>query len=203
MSLAYAGLCGYLLGSLAFGVWCGRLLGIDLHRYGSGNPGATNVQRLAGWRAGLFVLLLDMIKGAAAVLLARMIWGPPAGLAAGLAAIAGHVWPLFARFRGGKGVATAFGVFAVAAPWSAGFGLLLFGLALWPTRTVSLASLTGALGLGAGMWLFDGLGIERVTPGWLAAGMALPAFLAWTHRENLRRLLNGEEPRIRLGRRDG
>ena len=86
MSLAYAALCGYLLGSLAFGVWCGRLLGIDLRRGGSGNPGATNVQRLAGWRAGLVVLLLDMAKGAAAVLLARALWGAPAGLAAGLAA---------------------------------------------------------------------------------------------------------------------
>ncbi|MCI0574380.1 MAG: glycerol-3-phosphate acyltransferase, partial [Myxococcaceae bacterium] len=113
---------GYLCGSVPFGVLVARWLrGVDVRQRGSGNIGATNVARVAGKRLGLVVLLLDALKGAAPVVLARALLPGEAALqaAAGLAAVLGHVFPVWLRLRGGKGVATALGVAAVLVPWAA------------------------------------------------------------------------------------
>ncbi len=191
-ALAASLLGGYLLGSIPFGVIATRLGGAgDIRQVGSGNIGATNVLRTGRRDLALITLLGDGGKGAAAVLLAAAIVSPTAGVAAGGAAFIGHLFPVWLRFKGGKGVATFFGIlFAVAWPVGLAAGATWIAMALI-FRMSSLAALAAAAL--TPVWF---LGLHQATPErlWLAAGMAVLIFLR--HDANIRRLLKGEEPRI-------
>ncbi len=185
---AFAG--GYFLGAIPFGLLLARLAGLgDIRGIGSGNIGATNVLRTGRKGLAAATLLLDGGKGAGAVLLAGL-WGPDLQLMAALGAVLGHIFPLWLRFRGGKGVATALGVL-LALAWQAGLAacatwLLVAGL----LRYSSLASLLSLAAAPLYIWLFtrDLQLVELI---------AVLAALVWIrHRVNITRLLKGEEPKI-------
>jgi glycerol-3-phosphate acyltransferase PlsY len=190
---------GYLMGSLPTGLIVGRLVrGVDIREYGSGKTGFTNVLRTAGLRAGAAVLVVDIAKGALPVVIGRVISDEPYVLVTGaLAAVAGHDWPIYAGFRGGRGVATSFGGLLAMSPIVA-LVLLPVGLALvGVTRIMSVMSV-GMAPVSAGV--FVGLAIAGVQP-WAYAVYALlaGALLVVLHRENARRLLAGTEPRLGRG----
>lgn len=192
LELAAMTLTGYLLGSLACAVFVCRLLGLpDPRKGGSGNPGATNVLRIGGRRAAALTLVGDALKGALPVLLARAIGESHAvAAAAGFAAFAGHLYPIFFRFRGGKGVATAFGVAAALAwPVALGMGALWIGTAAL-FRYASLAAIVAALGSPVLVAFL------APHPANLAMLSAMGALLLWRHRENVSRLRAGKERRI-------
>ncbi|KGJ05647.1 acyl-phosphate glycerol-3-phosphate acyltransferase [Paracoccus halophilus] len=190
MSLILWSAIGYLLGSVPFGLVIARALGLgDLRRIGSGNIGATNVLRTGNKPAALATLLLDSGKGAIAVLLARWLAGPEAAMLAGAAAFLGHLYPVWLRFKGGKGVATFLGTL-LALDWRLG----LIACALWLAtallgRISSLSALVAAaLAPLAALWL-DGSAMAAVT-----AFMAV--LIYFRHRANIARILDGSEPRI-------
>lgn len=181
----------YLVGSIPFAHVLSRHRGVDLRRVGSGNVGASNVLRTSGVRTAVLAMCLDGVKGALAVLVAdRVGVGPAAPMAAGLASIAGHVYPVWLRFQGGKGVATAAGVFAVLAPVALAAAGVVFLLAVWVTRYISVGSLAGAITLA--VWAAaTGVSVDVV------AGAALTAALiVYRHRPNLARLVAGTERRV-------
>ena len=186
---------GYLVGSISFAVLLVRLkTGKDIRKEGSGNAGATNVLRAHGRTLGLLVALLDVAKGAAAVLLVRAVTADPrAAAAAALAAILGHVFPLYYGFRGGKGVATAVGAFLVLAPYPALACIGVFVAVVWLSRYVSLGSVVAMTLLPMACGLF-GAPLPTVMA---AAGAAV--LIVFKHLDNLKRLARGEERR--LGRR--
>jgi glycerol-3-phosphate acyltransferase PlsY len=190
----------YLLGSVPTSVWLGRLLhGVDLRTLGSGNAGGTNALRVLGWRVGLPVMAVDVGKGALATALPTLAGvGDPAWLplACAVAAVVGHVFPVFARFRGGKGVATGAGALLVLAPLAALGCAAIWGATVAVTRLVSLASVLAALALPVAVGLLGG----SAPRGLLALSVGLALFVVWTHRSNLRRLLRGEEKPITVGR---
>jgi len=182
----------YLCGSGPFGWSAFRLLrGGDTRDHGSGNIGATNLMRFCGKGWAAAVLLLDALKGAAPVLGARLA-GAPSWLqaAVAIAAVLGHCYTLFLRFRGGKGVATGLGVFAALAPLAVLCSLAAFAVVAVPTRIVSLGSVTAAVTAPLWMWLL-GYG-----PAFVAAGACCAALLVWRHRSNISRLLAGSESRV-------
>jgi glycerol-3-phosphate acyltransferase PlsY len=198
---------GYLVGGVPFGVIFGRgVHGVDIQTLGSGGTGATNVYRNLGWKTGLTVALLDIAKGAVAVGAARLVapaaWSQNGSdllaIAAGLAAMAGHVFSPFLRFRGGKGISVAGGATAVIMPWASLVLLTVFTGTALTLRIVSVGSILAAV-------IFP-VAVAVLYPGrpvLLAfAAVALP-FVLWAHRGNIRRLLRGEEPRITIGRRKG
>ena len=182
---------GYLIGSVPFAHLLSRRRGIDLRRVGSGNIGASNVLRTSGVRPAVVAMCLDAAKGAVAVLVAnRLTPGATVPVAAGVASVLGHVYPVWLRFGGGKGVATAAGVFAVVAPYALATACGVFVIAVWITRYISVGSLAGALAL-AGMTV---AGEEPVVVPLGAAASAL--IILHRHRANLRRLLAGTERRV-------
>lgn len=182
----------YLVGAIPFGIFIARAVGIDVRAAGSGNIGATNVARTAGKGFGVLTLLLDAVKGAAPVLVARYAFAAPSWLqvGVGVAAILGHVFPVYLRFRGGKGVATALGVFVALTPAAAGVAVGAFALVFAIFRVVSLGSLVGSLALVAGTVGLDG---RREVIG-AAAVIALLVFVR--HAGNIRRLLRREEHKL-------
>jgi glycerol-3-phosphate acyltransferase PlsY len=200
MKVAVALIGAYLLGSIPWAYIAGRMKGVDLRTYGSGNLGTTNVLRLLGARAALAVYVLDALKGFLPVLLFPGWFGfpPHGGLAilCGLVAIIGHVRPIFLMWKGGgKGVATASGVFFALTPVATLASLAGFLALLFSTRTMSLASLTGAAILPIGVALTHGV---RTLVFGVSLGVAV--FVYWTHRANIGRLRRGEEPKLTFGR---
>jgi len=192
LGLALAG--GYLLGSLPFGLLLTRLAGLgDVRKIGSGNIGATNVLRTGSRSLALLTLLLDGGKGALAVVLAGELGvhatAPSPVLFAGIAAMLGHVWPVWLRFRGGKGVSTALGVL-LALSWPV--GLIVAGIWLltaWLFRWSSLAALVAAAAAPGWMLVFG-----DTAQTWTAGLLALLVW--WRHRENMVRLWRRQEPKI-------
>ncbi|MFH7320872.1 glycerol-3-phosphate 1-O-acyltransferase PlsY [Desulfurivibrio sp. D14AmB] len=197
----------YLLGAVPFGLLFGKLAGVDVRRQGSGNIGATNVGRLLGKKLGLLTLAADMLKGVAPMLAAAW-WtaGQEGGhylvIFCGGAAFLGHLFPIWLGFKGGKGVATALGVFLYLAPLAALGALAVFVLVLINWGYVSLASLSAALLMPGLIWLLyhgGASGEEGLAGLWGAAGpetllALLFAVLIWLkHRDNIERLLRGEE----------
>lgn len=183
----------YLLGSIPFALLLARRWGTrDLHRTGSGNIGAANVFRASGVSAGLLVAALDIGKGAAGVCVALRFsdWGP-ASACAGLAAVVGHVYPVWLRFRGGKGVATACGAFAVLAPLAAAAACLIFAAGLWWTRYVSVGSVLASTALPLVAYL-TGSSDPVVVVAFIAATL-----IVFRHRSNLARVRLGTERRLR------
>ena len=181
----------YLMGSIPFAQLLSRRRGIDLRRVGSGNVGATNVLRTLGVRPAVLAMMLDAVKGTVAVLIAqRLTNGVAAPVAAGLASMIGHVYPVWLRFRGGKGVATAAGAFAVLTPVAAAVALGVFLLTVARTRFISVGSIVAALTLAA--WA-----IASDVPTIVAIGAAIGAALVIIgHRANLLRLVAGTERRV-------
>ena len=193
---AVALVIAYLIGSIPTAYLVGRANGIDLRTVGSGNLGATNVFRTLGWKAGLFVYVVDLLKGALPVLLlprfAGVLPGWPWGVAFGLAAVAGHVRPIFLLGKGGgKGVATASGVFLALAPVPFLIAFVAFAGVVTITKYVSLGSLVAAAVLPLALFWREG----GLTP-LVLVGAGVAAFVFWTHRDNIARLRQGNERRI-------
>jgi len=196
----------YLLGSVATAVWVGKIFhNIDVREHGSGNAGATNVIRVLGWGTGIPVLFLDMLKGWVAAMLPVFfnLAGEGSALltnlqiAAGIAAVTGHVLPVFAGFRGGKGVATVCGVMLAIHPAVTLSCLGVFLLVLFISAYVSLASMSA--GVAFPVLLFSVFGTPSVVLKIFSVVVA--AALLFTHRKNIKRLLRGEESRfIRKGK---
>ncbi len=187
----------YLFGSIPTAFIVGKVFGgIDLRRHGSGNLGATNVLRVMGWKYAVPVFIVDIAKGALPVFF--LAWWTPVGskgvwvVAYGVAAILGHVLPVFLKWRGGgKGVATATGVFLALAAVPTLVAMGLFILVVYFSGYVSLASLSAALALPTAMLLRDGVS----SPVFVASALVC-VFVFWTHRANIARLRRGEENRL-------
>ena len=186
---------GYAVGSIPFALLVGRLVsGVDLRRAGSGNPGAANALRTSGVAAAVCVLALDAAKGAAGVVWAgRLGGGESAQALAGAAAVVGHIYPVWLRFRGGKGVATAAGAFGVLTPLAIGPAAAIFVATVWASRYISLGSVMAAVALAPLAWT-TGAPAAAVT-----AAAAVGVLVVFRHRTNLGRLRAGSERRV--GRR--
>lgn len=188
-----AGFCllGYLLGSISTAILVCRMLGYpDPRGEGSGNPGATNVLRVAGKPAAAITLLGDVLKGVVPVLLARLAGVDDPALAwIGFFAFLGHLYPVFFRFEGGKGVATALGVINTLA-WPAGFAVMATWLVVFlPFRISSLAAIVS--------WILAPLWLWVFAPQYLAAMVLMSVLLIWRHRQNVQDLLTGKERSFR------
>jgi acyl phosphate:glycerol-3-phosphate acyltransferase len=193
---------GYLLGAIPFGVIISKLArGIDVREYGSGSMGMTNVMRTVGAKAGIIVLILDLLKGCGAVALAWAIfysanhdmvhWGQMAG---GAAAVIGHSWPVYIGFRGGRGISTAFGAIMVIA-WQVGLiCLATFLLLVLIFRYISLGSIMAAIALVVSMVISYVCDWEPVA--YLAFALVVAPIVIFRHRGNIKRLLSRTEPKI-------
>lgn len=206
IDLLFAAIGGYLLGSVSGALFLGRLRDVDIRTMGSGNAGGTNALRTVGWQFALGVVLIDLGKGAAAAgllpLAAPWLSDTPwsfTTLAAsgGFAAVVGHVWPVFYRFRGGKGAGTAVGALAVAAPWCLAPLLVVWLLTLIGTGFVGLATVLAGLSLVPAMWL---LGPDPLPSALAFMAIALAVLLVFTHRGNLARMRAGDENRFEKAR---
>ena len=202
----------YLLGSIPFGLIIGKLKsGVDIREHGSGKTGATNLMRVSGTKLGVLALVLDVVKATGAVMLATVIIGRDSGVltiggvsvywqhvaqvAAGLAAVAGHNWPVFAKFKGGRGVTAYFGtLFALFYPAGI-FGAEVLAIAALRSRHMSLGSLLGGL---ATWCLMVPLTIvyKLLPPIYLIYGSVVMALIVYQHRDNIRRLRQGTERRL-------
>ena len=196
-------IAGYLIGSIPFGFIIGKLHGVDIRKVGSGNIGATNVTRSVGKVAGKICFALDMLKGLLPVLIlkllvARGVIAPPAGglgeVAVVLAVVLGHMFTIYLGFKGGKGIATALGAVAAIAPVPAAAAFLVWLLVFKISGFVSLGSIVAALVLPVFIYL---AGVLKITtpaaPGVLIFFALLALVAVWTHRSNIKRLLNGTE----------
>jgi glycerol-3-phosphate acyltransferase PlsY len=193
----------YLLGSVPFAVIFGRMKGVDILSFGSGNPGMTNVMRALGWKWGALCFVLDVLKSLIPSVGARWVVATPLyGLdaqvwwfLAGLAAIVGHCASVFLRFKGGKGVSTALGAIIGTSPVVAGSCFALFLVLLGATRYMALASVIG---------VSSAIGFDLVIPGQshqlLPIFIVLSMFVAYRHRKNFQRLRDGTEPKFRFRR---
>ncbi|MGB2591652.1 MAG: glycerol-3-phosphate 1-O-acyltransferase PlsY [Candidatus Acidiferrum sp.] len=194
----------YLLGSIPFGLLLGKLFGApDIRKTGSGNIGATNVARTAGLFAGILTLLLDAGKGALAVLLAARFSGESATwmMIAGLCALAGHCFPIWLGFRGGKGVATASGVFLVLCPLAFLGAVILFVLVVIYWRLVSLGSISAAAAMPLLIYFF--WAPHHAPPHVITFGtLAATLLIVYKHDANIQRMVQGDEPRFSFRKKE-
>ena len=199
----------YLMGSIPTAVWIGRAFyGIDVREYGSGNAGATNTFRVLGKKAGIPVMLLDILKGFSATNLAYFIGisitgGPHSNLinyqlAMGMAAVMGHLFPVFAGFRGGKGIATLFGMVLAVNLNAALLCIVIFIVILLVTRYVSLSSITGGFTYLVGVSLIYNKNTNNMV---VIFGMCICLLILVTHQKNIERLLKGTESKVNLFKR--
>ena len=209
VSAALAVVLSYLLGAIPFSLVVARAHNVDLRQHGSGNAGATNVWRVLGKGPGTLVFLLDFAKGLLPTFFASRLANAtalgPDGAAwlavlAGVAAMLGHVVTLWGRvffgsWKGGKGVATGAGLIAGLVPAATAVAVAVFAGAMWATRRVSLGSILGAVSLPVTLAVQTALGARFAPPVWGFA-LLVPLFIGWTHRANVRRLLDGTEPRL-------
>ncbi|HXV81331.1 MAG TPA: glycerol-3-phosphate 1-O-acyltransferase PlsY [Candidatus Binatia bacterium] len=184
-------LFSYLLGSVPTGYILGSLAGFDVRRAGSGNVGATNVARVVGKRHGVFTLAADVAKGFVPVVIAlNLDLTPLATASVGIAAFLGHLYPVFLRFQGGKGVATALGVFLALAPWATLILAVIFFVALLTSRVVSLSSMVSAASAPIVFWLYFH------SPVFTGTSLFIAVMIVLRHRSNIQRLRSGTEPRL-------
>jgi acyl phosphate:glycerol-3-phosphate acyltransferase len=184
-------LLGYLAGSVPFAFLLARLRGVDVRVAGSGNVGAANVLRTTGAWRGVIVMGLDMLKGIGAVAMAQGVSSNGALVAlSGAAAVVGHIYPVWLRFHGGKGVAVAAGVFTILSPGATAMAAALFLATAWITRYISLASIAATLALPPTAWI-----LGSPDPVVLAAA-ATSVLILFRHRANWRRLRTGTERRV-------
>ena len=178
----------YFLGNISPSILLGRAMGVDIKKEGSGNAGTTNALRVLGKKAAIITLIVDIGKGVIAVIVGNALAGPVAAMYCALAAFAGHVWPAMFNFKGGKGVAVAFGAI-VAINWQ--LGLLCLAIVIVVvllTRMVSVGSISAAV-------LFPVLAYF-MEPDFLYAGIAMAALLIYKHKGNIQRLMKGEENKL-------
>jgi len=181
----------YLLGSIPSGYILGKFSGVDVRQVGSGNVGATNVAREVGKWQGVLTLLADALKGVVPVAIGLAMTLASAGIAAiAAAAFLGHLYPIFLKFRGGKGVATGLGALLVIAPLASVLLVVTFAVVVLLTRLVSLSSIIAAALAPFALWMF----VEP--PAIVSLGAFLAAMIVWRHRGNIQRLLAGTEPRF-------
>jgi len=212
LSLFLIALISYFLGSIPGALWSSKALhGVDIRNYGSKNAGATNAFRVVGWQAGVLATIVDMGKGyLAAGVVASVIridplpalnifgWdtGVVVGLMAGLVAILGHMFPIFARFEGGKGVNTAAGILIALTPWTMLYTMAVFVLVLFTSRYVSLASITAAVAFPTIVAIRKyGFGVD-LDPSLLVVGILIATAIVVAHQSNIQRLLRGNENRV-------
>ena len=206
MRLLIVVIVAYLIGSIPFGYLIVRhKVGADIRESGSGGTGATNVSRRAGKAAGVFTLVLDALKGVLAIIVAQLIIGDSGSTidwlaaAAAIAVIAGHIFPVWLRFRGGKGVATGVGVFLMLAPVATFCAAIIFVVVVTITKYVSLGSMVAAAIIPLFVWM-DMVFIKPITDLWplLTAAVVGAMLIIFAHRGNIRRLAEGTEPKFRL-----
>ena len=188
-------IASYFLGNISPAILIGRMMGIDIRKEGSGNAGTTNVLRILGKKAAAVTLVIDILKGAAAVLLGGYIGGQGLALACGIAVLAGHIWPMAFGFRGGKGIATAFGIVVTLEPL---LGLIEAAIALTfllISRRVSVGSIIAAILLPVAAYFFN--------PEYVPWTAAMAVIVLFKHRLNFKRLLKGEEPKVRFSKQEG
>lgn len=203
MNTAFVVAISYLLGSIPTGDVAARIGGVDLRSTGSGNPGFTNVLRTMGAKFAVPVLVADIAKGVVAVLVVADLIGGGAfvgqtgiRLISGLAAIAGHIWPVFTRFKGGRGVATTCGVFLAMAPLATSAVVLVWLAIVLSTRYVSLASVTASALLPLAIWAEAHIMRASGRAPLVATAGAIAVMVIVRHRSNIRRLLDGTENRF-------
>ncbi|HJM75049.1 MAG TPA: glycerol-3-phosphate 1-O-acyltransferase PlsY [Dehalococcoidia bacterium] len=191
-------LFGYLIGSISPGLLIGRLYGVDVRDFGSGKTGFTNTLRSVGVLPAIVVITADILKGTAAVLVGSQLLDEPwAAALGGIAVVAGHNWPLFTGFRGGRGVATAFGAFMAIDPVAGMLVLAASTLILAATRYMSLVSVTAVL---AGAIILVVRALSDVVPmEYIAFGVVVATTIEVSHIGNIRRLTAGEEPKLGQG----
>jgi len=195
-------LIAYLLGSIPSSVWIGKkFYNIDVREFGSGNAGATNTFRVLGKKAGIPVLIIDIIKGSAGVALAFLSSFELLSdefinlqLGLGVATLVGHIFPVFAGFRGGKGVATMLGIVVCITPVSCAIALIVFLVVLFSTRIVSLSSMFA----GIAFPFILHLGMGNTDSILTVFSVIVSGLLIITHRKNIRRILNREENKVHL-----
>ena len=203
----------YLVGSIPTSIIVAKMRrGIDIRQHGSGNAGGTNVIRVLGWKAGVFVIAMDMAKGLlATMVIARLMYGPipfenktpfddftVVQIIAGCAAILGHIWTLFAGFKGGKGIATAGGMLIGVAPVEVAVSLGVFAIVFLISHYVSLGSLSAAVAFPLTMFFRENIFMVEV-PGYntlIFFSIGISLLIIYTHRSNIKRLLRGTENRI-------
>jgi len=197
-------LASYLLGSIPFGYLAGRLAGIDVRKVGSGNIGATNVVRVLGKKYGYPVFALDVLKGFAAVMISMLVapgqppaWNSPEifGILAAISSVLGHSYPLWLKFKGGKGVATSAGALLALTPVATLIGVVIWIIVFCLTRYVSLASITAAVFLPIVILLVSSQDQNSGKP-LIYSSACVAAVIIWRHRSNLSRLIRGTEPRF-------
>jgi glycerol-3-phosphate acyltransferase PlsY len=187
-------IAAYLIGAIPTGILLTRLSGAaDIRKSGSGNIGATNVYRVAGKKLGILTLVGDALKGAIPVLAAMQLPGlAPAHIGAvAVAAFLGHCYPVYLGFKGGKGVATALGIFLVLCPLAVLGAFAIFAVLLWKWRYVSLGSIAAAAAIPLLVYFIDG----RLAM--VATTLFISLIVIWRHRQNITRLLNGSENRFK------
>lgn len=200
ISLAY--LVAYLIGGFPTSVIAGKLKGIDITKHGSGNAGATNALRVLGTKIGVTVMLLDAFKGVLAILAGRLIiqyfgydMNQIYDITLGVTAILGHVFSIYLKFKGGKGVATAAGVYALLSPWAMLIALGVFIIVVAISRYVSLGSIFAAIVLVISQLVMNYLADFQELP-ILILTVFVALFIIIKHKQNIKRLLNGNENRI-------
>lgn len=185
-------IAAYLLGSIPTGLLLAKAAGVDIRSSGSGNIGATNVYRTLGRGVGILTLLGDCLKGVIPVVIAGYFGMSDSWVAAiGLAAFLGHIFTVFLGFKGGKGVATALGVFLAVSPPAVGAALLIFVAVVWKWRYISLASITAAVAMPGMMAVFD------ARPPLVIMTVIVALLVVWKHRENISRLREGTESKFK------
>jgi glycerol-3-phosphate acyltransferase PlsY len=217
LPIAIIAVLSYLIGSIPTSIIVARQVrGIDIRQYGSGNAGGTNVLRVLGWKAGVFVILMDMAKGLFATLVvARLMFGQipfenatpfddftVVQIIAGCAAILGHIWTLFAGFKGGKGIATAGGMLIGVAPVEVAVAFAVFALVFLVTHYVSLGSLSAAVAFPLTMFFRENIFMVNV-PGYktlIFFSLGISLLIVYTHRTNIARLIKGTENKISTSR---
>ncbi|HTR82317.1 MAG TPA: glycerol-3-phosphate 1-O-acyltransferase PlsY [Bacteroidota bacterium] len=213
-NLAIVVVLSYIVGSIPTSIIASKLFhGVDIRQHGSGNAGGTNVMRVLGWKIGLAVILFDLFKGVVAtIFIARLFWDPSlpfqnrtpfedftvVQIICGVAAILGHVWTLFAGFKGGKGVATGAGMLLALAPVEFAVAVVIFAAVFSSSRYVSLGSLAGAVAFPLTMFFRENIFKVEIqgyhTLIFFAIGTSL--LLIYTHRENIKRLIHGTENKL-------
>ena len=204
LTLAAVLVASYLLGSISFGYLAGRVAGIDIRKAGSGNIGATNVVRVLGKFYGYPVFFLDFLKGLGAVKISVLIatrghseWSSPEvfEIIAAVSSVVGHCFPLWLKFRGGKGIATSAGALFGLMPLAMLIGLAVWILVFWLTRYVSVASITAAIALPFVIAILTRLN-QSYGKALFYSSLCIAAVVIWRHHSNLSRLMRGTEPRF-------
>lgn len=198
-------LLSYLGGSFPTSVVVGRLTRrIDIREHGSGNAGGTNAIRVLGWKTGLFVALVDIGKGVVAALFIARIRVDGLSLdyelvqiIAGTSAVIGHIWTVLAKFKGGKGVATAGGMLITIYPWAALICFLIFAVIVVTTRYVSAGSILAASSLPVVLIILEYMFNQSISNSVVVCTVLLSGLIAFTHRSNIRRLINGTENKFK------